>query len=730
MAQTLIFDPFIPLGALFILGAAALALGLFYCWRQGISGLLRLGALGGLIALLANPQLQTEDRTPLEDIVLVMSDISASQDLDGRDTLTARVRERLAAALGQTGNVRVQTVDLSGTQETRLAEQLGNALADIPRAQLSAVFLLTDGQMADLQRRDDGTVVGGEAIARLLPGNVPFHVLLTGRPDEVDRKIILKNAPRYGIVRESVRVSFRVEDRGPDGTTRNTRQEVAVTLRLDGETIVQQNVPVGQDVGFDVPLDRPGDVIIELSAADLEGELTTRNNIEVLPITAVRDRLRVLLISGEPNPGERVWRNLLKSDPSIDVVHFTILRTAEKLDAAPPSELALIPFPTDRLFIEKLKEFDLVIFDRYTWRNVLKSYHFDNIARFVEEGGAMLVASGPEYNGVLSLARRRTISYLLPSLPLDGTVEEPFRPVVTEAGERHPVTADLPDRGYWGRWLRAIPTRPRSGTTLISGPDDVPILILDRIGEGRVAMIQSDHIWLWARGFDGGGPHAELLRRTAHWLMKEPQLEEENLLLTSTDATLRIVRQTMAETPAPVSLTTPAGETQTVTLAPTGTGQFEAVLTDMVPGLYRAQADDLFAIGAVGLAAAPEFEDVVSDRRKLAPVAAQTGGGLYNARRETDAPRVPAIRRLQQKAATGVSALTTGTAEGSLPGRSRPVSRSASGPGWAGILSNKASDVRGRRSGPLIPPFAWLGLIGLCLILAWALESRSPTEQS
>ncbi|MEO0320676.1 MAG: hypothetical protein AAF199_07290, partial [Pseudomonadota bacterium] len=664
----------IPFIALIILGVAALFLGLFYCWRQGASGLFRLGALAGLIALLANPQLQNEDRAPLDDIVLVLHDVSASQSLDGRDALTARARVQLAAALDQAGNVSLREVELTGSQETRLAEQLGNALADIPRAQLSAVFLITDGQMTDLQLRDDGSVVGGEAITRLLPGNVPFHVLLTGREDEVDRKIILKNAPRYGIVRESVRVSFRVEDVGPDGESQNNGQDVSVTLRLDGETIIQQDVPVGQDVGFDVPLDRPGNVIIELVGADLAGELTTRNNIEVLPITAVRDRLRVLLISGEPNPGERVWRNLLKSDPSIDVVHFTILRTAEKLDAAPPSELALIPFPTDRLFIEKLKEFDLVIFDRYTWRNVLKSYHFDNIARFVEEGGAMLVASGPEYNGVLSLARRRTISYLLPSLPLDGTVEKPFRPVVTEAGQRHPVTADLPDQGYWGRWLRAIPTRPRAGTTLISGPDDVPILILDRIGEGRVGMIQSDHIWLWARGFDGGGPHAEMLRRTAHWLMKEPQLEEENLLLTSDEATLRVTRQTMVADPAPVTLTTPAGETQTVTLTPSGNGQYEAILTDMTPGLYRAQADDLFAIGAVGLAAAPEFEDVVMDRRPLSSVTDQTGGGLYTARRDNDTPRIPAIRRLPQKAAPGVSAAAP---------RAGSTSRQSAGPGWA-----------------------------------------------
>ena len=721
MNRFITFDPFIAYPALIVIGVVAFVLGLFYCWRGGVSGIFRLGALAMLVGLLANPQLRTEDTEPLDDIVLVVRDQSASQSLDRRTTITTQINQRLGTALTQSGGVDIREIDLTGDQETRLIETLGNALADIPRAQLSAVFLVTDGQMTDIQVREDGTVDKAEAVQQLLPANVPLHVVLTGHEDEVDRRIVLKNAPRYGIVRESVRVSFRVEDRGPDNVPVSTGTNVIVRLRLDGEQIIEQSVPTGRDVGFDVPLDRPGDVIIELIAEDLNGELTTQNNIEVLPITAVRDRLRVLLISGEPNPGERVWRNLLKSDPSIDMVHFTILRTAEKLDTAPASELALIPFPTDRLFIEKLKEFDLVIFDRYTWRNVLKSYHFDNIARFVEEGGAMLVASGPEYNGVLSLARRRTISYLLPSLPMEGTIETPFRPSVTDAGKRHPVTADLPGQDYWGRWLRAIPTQLRSGLTLISGPNDVPILMLDRIGEGRVGMIQSDHIWLWARGFDGGGPHAELLRRTAHWLMKEPQLEEESLSLNSKGNVLSILRQTMSDDPGPVSLTFPDGSTREIELAARQAGQYATSLTEMAPGLYRAGTGDLFAIGAVGLAAAPEFENVVSETRKLAPLAAQTGGGIFSPRRANNAIRMPAIRRVNAKAQAGTATNQT---------RSTGRVAARSGPGWAGILTNRASQVQGQRTTPFLPPYLWLLAIALCLGGAWGLESRSGSKDN
>ena len=134
-----------------------------------------------------------------------------------------------------------------------------------------------------------------------------------------------------------------------------------------------------------------------MAVAPLDGEIALQNNRTVIATEGIRDRLQVLLVSGEPHPGERTWRNLLKADASVDLVHFTILRPPEKQDGTPVKELSLIAFPTRELFVEKLSEFDLVIFDRYERRGILPTVYLNNVVDYVRAGGAVLVASGPDY---------------------------------------------------------------------------------------------------------------------------------------------------------------------------------------------------------------------------------------------------------------------------------------------------------------------------------------------
>lgn len=690
--MTIIFDPFLPLWATAGAACAAAAIAAFSLWRNWRSGAFRFIALAALIALLLNPQIREAERTPLEDIAIVLVDQSASQSLDGRNAVAAAAQAALTAELERLDNVELRVSTFGGEEETRTSEALRNALADAPRARLGAVFIISDGQTTD----------PGDAAA-LGDIGAPAHLLLTGREDEVDRKITLVNAPRYGIVRQSVEVSFRVDDLGPDEKPIESGQSVIVTLRVDGEEVVRQPVPLGAEARFSAPLDRPGRTVIELEAETRPDELTARNNIAVLPITAIRDRLRVLLISGEPHPGERVWRNLLKSDAAVDLVHFTILRPIEKNDGTPISELALIPFPQDELFIDKLSEFDLLIFDRYTYRGVLSPFHFDNIARFVDDGGAVLIASGPEFNGALSLASRRNLSFILPATPTGRAVEETFRPAVTDLGARHPVTAELPEQDYWGRWLRVMPVAQLRGQTLMTGPNDSPLLILDRVGEGRIGLFLSDHFWLWARGFDGGGPHADLLRRIAHWLMKEPELEEEALALSAEGDTLIIERRSINEAPGPVTLQRPDGSSEDIAVEETAPGRFEARLQNAERGLYRASAGQLFAIGAVGLAAPPEFENVVSTGALLSPLTEAAGGGVFSVRQGADA-NPPALRRLRPGAATA-------------------------GPGWAGVLERRAARMENVKDTPLAPSVVWLAVIAAALALAWRVESGKPRRR-
>ena len=281
----------------------------------------------------------------------------------------------------------------------------------------------------------------------------------------------------------------------------------------------------------------------------------------------MRDRLRVLLVTGEPHPGERVWRNILKSDPSVDLVHFTILRPPEKQDGTPIRELSLIAFPIRELFDAKLDDFDLIIFDRYSRRGVIPEAYLENIARYVRNGGALLEAAGPNFGTPMSLSRT-PLGAILPAEPTGDVYEEGFKPQVTALGRRHPVTADLPGAGprggepSWGRWFRQVDARAHRGVTVMTGDRGEPLLVLDRVGKGRVAQLLSDEMWLWARGFEGGGPQAELLRRLAYWLMKEPDLEENDLRAAVDGDRLVVTRQSLEPDDRPVTVTAPDGSKQ------------------------------------------------------------------------------------------------------------------------------------------------------------------------
>ena len=215
-------------------------------------------------------------------------------------------------------------------------------------------------------------------------------------------------------------------------------------------------------------------------------------------------------------------------------MHFTILRPPEKQDGTPINELSLIAFPTRELFQQKINEFQLIIFDRYARQGVLPIIYFDNIARYVRDGGAVLIAAGPDYASPTSIWRT-PLDAVLPAEPTGAPPSSRSTRSSTDLGKRHPVTRGLEgsesDPPHWSRWFRLVDARAANGTPVMEGPDDKPLLVLSREGEGRVALLLSDHIWLWARGYEGGGPHLDLLRRLSHWLMKQPDLEEEALRL-------------------------------------------------------------------------------------------------------------------------------------------------------------------------------------------------------
>jgi hypothetical protein len=687
------FSPFLPVPLILglgILGALLILAGLF---RRVRGAWFRAAAFAALFLALLNPVVLREDREPLSTVVALVTDKSASQTIENREQTTEAARAALAERLGEFRNIEVRQIPAGGTRNgqvvdgTELFGALGAGLADVPPDRVGAVIMLTDGQVHDIPANASG-----------LPAGAPLHVLLSGHDNERDRRIVIDSAPRFAIVNEKQTVKYRVLDDGVDGTAGRVR----VTVTRDGNPLSTEMVVPGETAEITVDITHGGPNILEFEAEPLAGELTQINNRAVASIEGIRENLRVLLVSGEPHSGERTWRNLLKSDAAVDLVHFTILRPPEKQDGTPINQLSLIAFPTRELFSEKIDQFDLIVFDRYQHQGVLPILYFDNIARYVRDGGALLVAAGPDYAKDGSLYDT-PLSPVLPAAPTGQIIEEPFHAHVTTEGARHPVTRDLAggdsDPPHWGRWFRVIDVDKPTGEVIMRGAEDKPLLVLNRQGKGRVALLLSDHAWLWARGFEGGGPHVDLLRRLAHWLMQEPDLEEEALRASARAGDLVIEQQTMADTSQPVTVRSPSGTTETATLQAVEPGLWRTTVPAREIGLYRVEQGDKRAFAHVGAANPREFIDARSTAEKLAPLAKETGGRIA---RIADAEGAMTLPRIVPVRPGGVT----------------------SGKDWIGIRMTEASILRGVDRLPL-----FAGLLGLALLLGafaatWYREGR------
>ncbi len=650
----------------------------------------RATALIGLLLALANPVAVEEEREARSDVLTIVVDESLSQDVGERRDSAAKALAQVEEAARRMRNLDVRVIRAGNISDsgsgpvdgTRLFKALSRGTADIPRQRMAGTIIITDGQVHDVPKPEASQNSGG-----------PLHVILTGKRNEFDRRLVIRDVPKYGIVGKAVTLRIRVEDSSADGGT------VPVTLIKDGGAARTISVPIGRDHSFELTLDHAGSNILQMEVANTAGELSAINNRAVVSVNGVRERLRVLLVSGEPHPGERVWRNLLKADPSVDLVHFTILRPPEKQDMTPVRELSLIAFPIRELFEIKLNEFDLIIFDRYRRRGVLPSIYIDNIARYVEDGGAVLEAAGPEFSGSESLFQT-PLARVLPGEPDGHVFVGGLRPRLTKTGQRHTVTADLPGAGIgeelprWGRWFRQISVNNREGQSLMSGRSDKPILLVKRVGKGRVAQLLSDHIWLWARGYDGGGPHGELLRRVSHWLMKEPELEENSLQASMSGDRLAVTRRSVEPDTSPVEIIAPSGATSSVDLTAGVGGRSKALVSVKETGIYRIKDGKNTTLAAVGKLNPLEFSDMRTTGDHFAALTRATAGGITWMQ-----DGVPDLRRIRS-------------------------GRVMAGTGWLGVLDNRNFSVKSVREAPLLPALILLFMALGALMMAWRSEGR------
>lgn len=699
------FAPILPWPIIAAGAVVALLLVGLLAFRRSRGTVLRALALGALILALTNPTLRQEERENLGNIAIVVMDESTSNALADRPEQAQAIRADLEEKLGQIPGLQVRWVtaarpDGQGSSGTNLFEELNRALANTPPDRLAGVIMVTDGQVHDVPNT-----------AEALGFDAPVHTLLTGQPEEFDRRIEVLVAPKYAIVGQSRDVEIAVREAGqPQGA----REPVTLRVRREGRADEIRRATIDQRVRIPMHFPHAGQNILEVELETAPGELTPANNRVVIAAEGVRENLRVLLVSGEPHAGERTWRNLLKSDAAVDLVHFTILRPPEKQDGTPINQLSLIAFPTRELFSQKIRDFDLIIFDRYQHRGILQLLYYDNIARYVEaHGGALLVAAGDDYAGQMSLVRT-PLAPVLPATPTGHVLEQAFRAKLTEEGVKHPVTRGLPGADEkdptWGRWFRQVDVRPERGRIIMNGAEDKPLLVLDRKGNGRVALLTSDHAWLWARGFEGGGPHTDLLRRLSHWLMKEPDLEEERLTASARGLKVTIERRSMEPTVPPVDVLSPSGESSEVILEEADPGLWRTTIDVREPGLYKMQTNSptgvLTALAHAGVEDPREMSEVTATDQRMRPLSASTGGGVFWTRggglfasSDPSSVEVPRITMLSS-------------------------ARVLAGSGWMALRDREAYVTRGVKLTPMFTGLLALAALLVLIAMAWWREGR------
>src|ERR1700748_889814 len=466
MQYGIAFAPLVPSLVLWIAIAAIAVIAMLLLIGRSRGAAVRVAALALIALALANPSFTREDREPLSSVAVVVVDKSPSQNFGDRTKQTEQAREALVNELKKIRGLDVRVVEAGQadgeTDGTRLFGALQATLSDVPVDRVAGAFMITDGRVHDIP-----------ANVAALGFQAPVHALITGRKDERDRRIAISAAPRFGIVGQTQTIPYRLDEQGVSG------DRAKVVVRRDGDVINERTVLSGQTVNVDIDIKHAGPNIVEIEASPLDNELTLVNNRAVVSIDGVRDKLRVLLVSGAPHSAARTWRNLLESDPSVDLVHFTILRPPEKQDGTPINELSLIAFPTRELFQQKINEFQLIIFDRYARQGVLPIAYFDNIARYVRAGGAVLVSAGPDYASSTSIWRT-PLDSVLPAEPV-GVTEKPFYASLSDVRHTHPVTRGLegsasePPR--WSRFFRTVDTRNSIGQPVLTGGGGKPLLL-------------------------------------------------------------------------------------------------------------------------------------------------------------------------------------------------------------------------------------------------------------
>lgn len=683
--------PLLPAAWLYLLAVLAIVALAVALWRRAYGLLVRVVLCVVLAVLLLQPVVRQDQRQSLPDKVLIVVDGSVSQKIGERDVVASAALKHIEEAIAAYGSdvepvivLAPQYSDPRKGEATHIFSLLREQMLSLPRAQLAGTIIITDGQVHDAP--ENAAELG--ALARL----APVHVVLTGKRDEYDRKVTVTAAPQYGLINQSVDVTVKVEEKGPSAVLGTP---VELSVWQDGTQQESRMVMAGAEATFTLPLAHPGQNVFEFRTPVVDGEMTESNNIAPVIVNAVRDRLKVLLVSGVPHMGERAWRNLLKSDPGIDLIHFTILRPPTSMDITPPHELSLIVFPVDELFNSRINDFDLIIFDKYRQFNLLPPAYFANIRNFIRNGGAFLMAMGSDE--IEASVLQSPLGDTLPvQISGSAVLSGAYRPTLSDIGKRHPVTADLSGSTRWGEWLTQTPLTATRGKTLMTGQGQAPLLVIDEVDKGRTAIVASDNLWMWSKGGQAAGPYNDLLRNLSHWLMREPELEEDYLKASVIGRTLTVAQRPGDNaTPPAVEVTLPSGERQTLELTTPRDGWVEGSINAQENGIYVASNGVRKAFVVVGTAQSQEYSDVMTTVDRLKFTVEQTNGGIVWQQEHPDF----ALRRVDKNA------------------------RTLAGEDWLGLRRSEAYSVTAVSARNIFDNDVFLALALLAIIGVWAYES-------
>jgi uncharacterized membrane protein len=527
------------------------------------------------VMLLLEPAIDLKNISKVKNDVAVLVDTSRSMTLKTGEDADQTRYDRASAALEDMKSVLERTKDdhnfhfyafgdglspssrsaLAGAKPTEDASDLTGALEtvkqDLDVENLGGLVVLSDGiDTGAIGRRiQRGEDIDEGTLALIDELDSPVNTLATASAEGLrDVAVARVLHDDFAFVHNKVSVDVDLQVVGMQATT------FPLQLRREGKLLQTRQVSITPDktdykISFEFVPERLGKEIYTVSAPEFSGEVLTENNVGHFLLNVIRDKIRVLQVVGRPSWDERFLRRHLKKNPNYDLISFFILRNDSNVQLVPNDELSLIPFPTRELFEDELGSFDLVIFQNFNFEPYNMRHYLPRIAGFVKDGGGFVMTGG-ELSFASGGYARTPIEDILPVyLPPVGQSEGVidtghFRPNLSEAGLRHPITqlAFDPQSNVesWSKLPKMRGTNIVTGakpesTVLATHPsltfngEPMPVVAVSEVGDGRAMSLTSDSTWRWAfRNVGDGGTAREyqvFWNSAIRWLIKDPELK-------------------------------------------------------------------------------------------------------------------------------------------------------------------------------------------------------------